>query len=68
MSRRPQLLAAAINAAARHGTAHPVTHQAIADAHADGATVDKLARALNVPPAVIVRVVLATRSTRAMPS
>lgn len=66
-ARRRQVLNEAIDAVATYGTAHPVAHRAIADAHADGATAAALARVLDVPPALITRVVRAACPASATP-
>lgn len=66
-ARRRRVLNAVIAAAAVYGTAHPVTHQAIVDAHADGATPMALGRILDVSPAMISRVVLAGRPAGTTP-
>ncbi|MFI6979299.1 hypothetical protein ACIBSV_12035 [Embleya sp. NPDC050154] len=59
--RRRRVLNAVIAAAAVYGTAHPVTHQAIVEAHEDGATPMALGCILDVSPAMISLVVLAAR-------
>ncbi|MFJ8743409.1 hypothetical protein ACIRL2_29040 [Embleya sp. NPDC127516] len=66
-ARRRQVLNAMVDAVAAHGMAHPVTHEAIADAHADGASAAALARVLDVPPALITRAVRAACPAGATP-
>lgn len=68
IARHARRLNQALDAVATYGTAHPVTHRAIADAHAAGIDMVALGCALDVSVVWISRVVLAARSTRTPPS